>query len=128
MKKQTQFSSPKALVTKQAAYRLVYQEEIHVRGGRQGQWRCALLVMAALGSFLADASVKGVFVTDTFYGMGALANVTTGIVDSAFGYDALNADTTGDGNTASGVYALLLPAPTTQPPGLSRSVARSLSV
>ena len=106
MKKQTPLTSPKALVTKQAADRFGLSG-IHVRGGgRRGPWRWALLVMAVLGSMLSDASVQGADPSDTFYGTGALANVTTGFEDSAFGYDALNQNTTGSRNTATGAVAL----------------------
>ena len=86
MKKQTPSTSPKALVTKQAADRFGLSG-VHIRGGRGGgQWRWAVLVIAVLGSLLTDASVKGADPSDTFYGTGALANVTTGFYDSAFGY------------------------------------------
>ncbi len=68
--------------------------------------RWALLLLAGVGSLLADSTVKGADPTDTFYGTGALANVTTGTGDSAFGYHALYSNTEGSASTANGTVAL----------------------
>jgi len=52
------------------------------------------------------APVKAVDPSDTFYGNGAGNPTTTGVVESGFGYAALQSVTTGSGNTASGGFAL----------------------
>jgi len=66
-----------------------------------------LFVIAFVLSNLAFlAQVKAVSDTDTFYGIGAGNNTTTGLSDSAFGYYALHSLTTGVSNTASGAAAL----------------------
>ena len=66
----------------------------------------AQLFCALFGASLAAIPVQAADPTDTFYGTGALANVTTGTGDSAFGYNALNQDTIGNANTAIGSLAL----------------------
>ena len=43
---------------------------------------------------------------NTNVGTGSLANITTGIDDSAFGFDSMTDTTTGSDNTASGAEAL----------------------
>jgi hypothetical protein len=43
---------------------------------------------------------------NTFFGDGALASVTTGVWDTALGFEALNHNTTGHNNTATGLRAL----------------------
>jgi len=43
---------------------------------------------------------------NTFYGDGALVSLTTGVWDSAFGFQALNHTTTGHSNTGTGLRAL----------------------
>jgi len=69
------------------------------------------LTLIGLGicAFLTSASALAQ--SNTATGTGALASITTGTGDSAFGYNALNLLTSGIGNTAVG--ALTLPLATT---------------
>jgi Chaperone of endosialidase len=74
------------------------------RPARRGH--ALFILVLVLGSLVGRTEIYAVNVTDTFYGIGALAHVTTGVRDSAFGYNALNQDTSGNANTAIGGYAL----------------------
>ena len=78
------------------------------RSAKSSAWvRCVLLCGALVGAAFVAIPAQGADPTDTFYGTGALARVTTGVGDSAFGYFALNSDTDGSYNTASGTLTLL---------------------
>ena len=81
---------------------------IHYRRNRTlPVWvRSALLCCGLLSTTLAAIPVQGADPSDTFYGTGALANVTSGFFDSAFGYYALYNNTDGSYNTTNGAYAL----------------------
>jgi hypothetical protein len=59
-------------------------------------------------SFLYIPMSRGSNGSNTFVGVGALQNVTTGVDNSAFGFYALNALVSGNRNTAVGSEALLL--------------------
>ena len=74
------------------------------RPARRGH--ALFILVLVLASLVGRTEIYAVDVTDTFYGIGALAHVTTGVRDSAFGYNALNQDTSGNANTAIGGYAL----------------------
>ena len=75
-----------------------------LRSARRGHALSVLVLV--LGGMIGRTEIYAIDPTDTFYGTGALGNVTTGFDDSAFGYYALSFNTTGYGNTASGVFAL----------------------
>lgn len=62
-----------------------------------------LFIIAFVISDLAfPADVKAVDASDTFYGVGAGNTVTTGLENSAFGFNALAFNLNGSYNTASG--------------------------
>ncbi len=65
------------------------------------------LSLAASAGILTAAFSPAKAADNTAYGTGALqSGTTTGVEDSAFGFDALYSTTTGVGNTATGVNAL----------------------
>jgi endosialidase-like protein len=66
----------------------------------------SVLLLAAVGA-LATAEAFAI-TTNTTYGTGALASLTTGNDDAAFGYDALYYNTSGSRNTAVGVASMVL--------------------
>ncbi len=88
--------------------------------------RCVLLCGALVGAALVAIPAQGADPSDTFYGTGALAHVTTGVNDSAFGYYALNQDTDGQlqhGQRLLRALSATRPATTTRPAVLRRSIA-----
>ena len=67
-----------------------------------------ILSLVAAAGVMMGLSTTSKALDNTNYGTGALqSGTTTGVYDSAFGFDALHANTTGAYNTAMGVNALL---------------------
>jgi len=65
-----------------------------------------IIIAIVLSNLLFLSQVHAVDPTNIFYGTGAGNATTTGVDDSAFGYNPLHNNTTGSYNTASGYYAL----------------------
>jgi hypothetical protein len=63
-------------------------------------------IICTAGLILLLTGVISAQTGNTYYGIGALANNTTGDYNSAFGYYALYSNTSGHNNTAYGCYAL----------------------
>ena len=64
------------------------------------------IIVFGLINLALFGQVRAVSLSDTFYGLSAGNNTTTGVSDSAFGFRALFNVTTGSDNTATGAGAL----------------------